>query len=338
MMATDREHAHQRGSSLFSSPGGTKPSHRGREEVGRAGHRGLRPLPTSRDGSPYSHGRFLSTDLQTSRSELNLRPRSADSNSGIFPASSVLRSSASTQQFPSTTSSSFSTFSRSEMGHSPFTAYPPAAQCLHTPNNRQPFNANPSSALHSEMLLADDILVAPPPLGEVSLEGPSSPASSAAGSLGRGRGGSLGGSLPGSRATSPSLGNDRSRPSTPTEGRLAKKKGWMSGKFHSRAGSASSTAQDSQAWIATPQGRMPYELSCLVRGQPVSKFICRRMREFTIITGCRAVGFEREHFRAPFRSRVWLRAVLSGPLERLFFFPTALLPHSWRVFPWSWRI
>ncbi|MCJ1394613.1 hypothetical protein MMC18_007493 [Xylographa bjoerkii] len=273
-MATDRELAHQRNSSLSSYPADTQSIYGGREEQGRAGTRGLRPLPASRDGSPYSHGRIPSIELQTSRSEQNLRPHSADSSAGMFPQSSVLPFSASTQQFPSINSPSFSPSFGHSSGHSTLTASSITSQNPHYSNNRQPFSATPSPALHSGLqqeLVADDVLVAPPPICEASLGRPSSPASSAAGSLGRGRRGSLGGSLPGSRATSPSLGNDRSRPSTPTEGKLVKKKGWMSGKSHNQSGSASSTAQEPQAWIATPQGRTPYELSCLVRGQPVDE-------------------------------------------------------------------
>ncbi|MCJ1404543.1 hypothetical protein MMC11_007769 [Xylographa trunciseda] len=276
-MATDREHAHQRASSLFSNPAYTQPTYGGREDLARAGTRGLRPLPASRDGSPYSHGRVPSIDYQPSKSEQSFQSGSADSSPGMFPQSSVLRSSASTQQLPSMSSPSFSTaFTsiRSNNGHSPLTAASLASQSLHTSNNPQTFGAAPSPAHPSRLvqeLAADGPLMAPPRIGEASLSRPSSPASSAVESLGRGQQGSLRGSVPGSRATSPSLGNDSSRPSTPTEGKLVKKKGWVSNKFHNRSGNAPSVAQESQAWIVTPQDRTPYELSRLISGQPVTE-------------------------------------------------------------------
>ena len=332
MMSTGQEHSHQRISSIISNRADAQ-SISGAEELSRADIRGLRPLPASRDASPYSHARIPSIELHTTRSEQDLRPRSADSSIGVFSPTSALRcsasSSASIQQFSSPPGSSAYA---PNIGHSPLRSPFLGSPSQSTLENQRPFSAVTSPALHSAFLHESEsncVFVTPPRTGESSLERPSSPASSAAGSVGRGRRSSLGGSQPNSRATSPGKGKHGSRPATPTEGKVVKKKGWISSKPHSRSESASSSAQDPQAWIATPHGRAPHELSYLLRGQPVSHSSLQwkadnnpfhRLLSYGILSGTLSCISSPE-------SPVWVRP---SELTPWFFLPRECFPRLFR--------
>ena len=73
-------------------------------------------------------------------------------------------------------------------------------------------------------------------------------------------------SLPASRPASPST----SRPQTPTsDQRLLKKKSWLSGKLHGSRG-GEDIAQMPQAWVVTPQEKIPYDVNQLANFHKVN--------------------------------------------------------------------
>ena len=108
----------------------------------------------------------------------------------------------------------------------------------------------------------DELLLPPPPLKP--LPGRSdSPTGSRPVSRGSGPE-SLPGSRPpsqfGSRPTSPIT----SRPQTPTsDQRLLKKRSWLPGKSHAGSRGGEDMAQMPQAWVVTPQAKIPYDVNPL---------------------------------------------------------------------------
>ena len=231
---------------------------------------GLRPLPSQRDGGApvHMHNRLPSIELHKSRSNQHLRPSSRDTSPGLNNGS-PLRSSSSTQNFQSLTPTFTTPSYTSLVGPSPWGAPAPAYQPLN------PY-ASPTG----------DGLAPPPRIGE-PFERPSSPTSSKGGNIPRGRQDNRTSSAPNSRASSPLQG---SRPTTPTEGRLTKKRSWMPGKSHNRSGSEASVGPSQQAWVVTPQGREPYDISYLLKAQPVSD--CRQQgKNVRVLTSFRFLKY-----------------------------------------------
>lgn len=130
--------------------------------------------------------------------------------------------------------------------------------------------------------LGDEILMPPPSISGFG-DRTSSPSNSRPGS--RGRPQTAGGSTPGSRAGSP--GGDWLRTATPASGKLSKRKSWLPGskahseqepntlkKTHDRNASDSIPMPDHMGphgiFVASPQGRTPYNSTPLVEGLPVS--------------------------------------------------------------------
>lgn len=231
------------------------------EAIHHEEYRKLRPLPASRGGGVPSHHRIPSNELHNSRSEQNLRQGWRPSSTTHAPDATA-RCSSSLQTFSLSPPTFLNPAYTPTVGHSISATPLVISQSPHTSYQRQSFQPSTSSRPRSVIvqgLVNDQVLVAPPYVGDTVRGRPSSPVSSAAGSLGRGGHGS-----------SPIRGSDRSRPVTPTESKLVKKIGWMSTKSHSRSESTSSGAHDPHAWVVTPDGRRPYDISCLMKGQPVS--------------------------------------------------------------------
>ena len=255
---------------------GTKIAPRSTENLASSNPRGLRPLPASRDGSPHPHQRLPSIELHLSHSSQNLRHGLRDPTSGGYDSSpgSAIRSASSTQSLYSSRPPSLPPTYTSNSVSSPAipTPYtPPNSYLLH---DGQPPASIPMPGLYSAAspgLTEDDILVPPPRIGESGYEGGSSQVRNRAGSLPRGRPDSSGSGLPSSRGTSPAQRSDGSRPTTPTEAKLSKKKGWVPSKYRSRSQSASSNVQLPEAWVVSPGGQSPYDLSHLLNAQPVNK-------------------------------------------------------------------
>lgn len=252
-------------SSLLSL-GSTSPAESSQERPAPPVTRGLRPLPASRDGTAPVHSRLPSIQLHTSRSSQNLAPRSRDT-------SPALRSSSSTHNFQSLTPNTNSPSYTSLVGLSPWG--PPAYQPLDayaSPNGHSPASIASVGALPTTSLASQgqDDLVPPPRMGELFYEQPPSPAGSRDGSVPRGRQDNRASSLPTSRASSPVQGSAGSRPVTPPEGKLTKKRGWLPGRSHNRSGSEASLGQSPQAWVVTPHGQQSYDISYLLKAQPVS--------------------------------------------------------------------
>ncbi|MCJ1247090.1 hypothetical protein MMC30_004301 [Trapelia coarctata] len=249
-----KDSTHSRVSSLLSfrstSPSRSSEEHPAAHGPAHSTAPGLRPLPSPRDGGhPVDmHNRLPSIELHSSRSNQHLQPNSIDKSPGLNNGL-PLRSSSSTQNFHSPTPPTFTTPSYTALvGSSPWGAPPPAYQPLN------PY-ASPSG----------DGLAPPPRIGE-PFERPVSPTSSKGGSIPRGRQDNRTSSAPNSRASSPVQG---SRPTTPTEGKLTKKRSWMPGRSHNRSESEASIGPSQQAWVVTPHGQEPYDISYLLKAQPV---------------------------------------------------------------------
>ena len=116
----------------------------------------------------------------------------------------------------------------------------------------------------SELLLPPSPLLKPLPAPSGSPSG-SRPVSSGS------RTESLTGSRPPSRPVSrPDSPNTR-RPQTPiNDQRLAKKRSWLPGKFYTVSQCGEQISQAQQAWIVTPQQKLPYDVSALASFHPVS--------------------------------------------------------------------
>jgi len=249
-----KDSTHSRVSSLLSlrstSPSRSSGEHPPAHGPAHGPVQGLRPLPSARDGGPpvHVHNRLSSIELHRSRSNQHLQPSSRDTSPGLNNRS-PLRSSSSTQNFqsmvPQFTTPSYTSLVDSSPWGPPAPAY-------------QPLDPYASSS--------GDGLAPPPRLGE-PFERPSSPTNSKGGSIPRGRQQNRTSSAPNSRASSPLQG---SRPTTPTEGKLSKKRSWMPGKSRIRSGSEASIGPNQQAWVVTPHGQEPYDISYLLKAQPVS--------------------------------------------------------------------
>ena len=114
----------------------------------------------------------------------------------------------------------------------------------------------------------DAELMPPPPIGGAFPDRSSSPGGSRASSKTRGRRESLSARSPvGSRANSPAA-PDFGGPGSPATGKLNKKKTWLPGKSHGRSDSASNANQP-WAFIVGTAEKQPYELSYLIKAQPV---------------------------------------------------------------------
>ena len=118
----------------------------------------------------------------------------------------------------------------------------------------------------------DELLLAPPPLLKPLPGRSDSPTGSRRVSRASGPErlpGSHPPSRPGSRPASPST----SRPQTPTsDQRLLKKKSWLSGKLHAGSQGGEDVAQMPQAWVVTPQDKIPYDINPLANFYKVKSF------------------------------------------------------------------
>ena len=117
----------------------------------------------------------------------------------------------------------------------------------------------------------DELLLPPPPLLKPLPGRSESPTGSRPASRGSGPE-SLPGSHPPSRPASRPASPITSRPQTPTnDQRLSKKKSWLSGKLQSSRGDED-MAQMPQAWIVTPQEKIPYDVNPLANFHKVNSF------------------------------------------------------------------
>jgi hypothetical protein len=260
-----KDSPHSRVSSLLSlrSDSPSRSSPRSSEEhAGPPATQGLRPLPSTRDGGPqvynrggpHVHNRLPSIELHNSQSNQNLRSISRDTSHGINNWSpGAPRSSTSNQTFHPSTPQLPTPSYTSPMGASPWGASAPAHPPLH------PY-APPSG----------DDLVPPPRIGDPFSERPSSPTSSKRGSIPRGRQDNRTSSISNGRASSPTPGSDGTSPTTPTEGKLSKKRSWMPGRSRNGSVSEASIGPSEQAWVVTPHGQELYDSSYLLKAQPVS--------------------------------------------------------------------
>jgi len=262
-----KDSTHSRVSSLLSlrsnSPSRSSPRS-SEEHLAPPTTQGLRPLPSPRDGgpqvynrgSPHVHNRLPSIELHTSQSNEKLRGTSRDPSPGLNNWSpGAPPSSSSTQTFQSPTPQLTTPSYTSLVGASPWGASAPAHQPLHP-------HASPSG----------DGLVPPPRIGDPFYERPSSPTSSRGGSLPRGRQEIRTSSISNSHASSPIPGSDGTRPTTPTEGKLSKKRSWMPGRSRNGSVSEASIGPSEEAWVVTPHGRGSYDSSYLLKAQPVSGY------------------------------------------------------------------
>ncbi|MCJ1479119.1 hypothetical protein MMC13_007803 [Lambiella insularis] len=260
-MAVEKGPENQRPTSVFSN--GSNSTGRGsKSAVLQGGSRELRPLPASRDGALHPHQRATSIELRPSRSEQFLRQGWPVSSTASPPGEAV-------GPLPSTPNSPLS---QSPFSPQSFTSSIDQSaevkplgirQVSHTSYKHQSLQGLSSSRPHSAFLpdlQNGGVLMGRPWTTDAMHERPSSPASRAAAGLDRG-----------SRGSSPGRGSDRSRPVTPAESKLTKKKGWISTKLQSRSEDASKGTHEPYAWVESPQGRRPYDVSCLVKGQPVSE-------------------------------------------------------------------
>jgi hypothetical protein len=223
------------------------PPSRSAEELGGYPSTGLRPLPTSRDDNPYTHARKISGVIPNPHTS----SRDASPLGGNRIRSEVLRVATSYPNLPerSTPKSSIPPFKPSSAGV-------PALNDL---------------ATHD---IPDQPLLPPPPIRASFAERAASPTGSRASTDSRGRpespagDGSRGGSRAGSRARSP---GDALRPSTPTEGKLLKKRSWIPGKGHGRSTSGMGFGQGTQSavFVVSPRGRQPYDASPLLSSRQV---------------------------------------------------------------------
>ena len=230
------------------------------EDLSRIGRQPLRPLPHSREPSPNPHRRMPSLELRGIRSAQNV---GAHSRNASPVAHSQLPKLSLGQPFKS---SNYSVSPAVGAPHSSTTpSYPPQSE--QSPSGTP--GLGPRAAVPFGM--QDDDLVPPPPIGGSFGDAAQSPGGSRGSSRTRGRPGSPGAdSGPGSRTASPA--REWMHPPTPTEGgKLSKKKTWGLGKLHNKNSNTSNIGQDPNrlAFIVGPQGKLPYELSYLVKAQPV---------------------------------------------------------------------
>lgn len=243
-MSSSRESSQTRIPSLLSL-GSTASSVKSDEELDRPGLRSLRPIPRSRDASPRSQGRYPSAEMLASRGR-PLKTQDARSRVPSPTSVSVMHASPSLQNLYQTHS----------LGWSPALL----SQSLDglPASGRRP--SGPSGFHHGEPLLP------PPAIGATFAERSSSPT----GSSTRGRPDSRAGSQQDSRNSSPAKPYDFFRPSTPTEGSPTRKKIWMPGRSHYRSESEGTIHTRPLAWVVTPQRNTPYDVSGLIRSQPVN--------------------------------------------------------------------
>ena len=118
-----------------------------------------------------------------------------------------------------------------------------------------------------------DELLPPPPPHLKPLPGRSeSPTGSRPVSRGSGPE-SLPGSRPPSRPASRPASPITSRPQTPTtDQRLLKKRSWLPGKSHAGSRGGEDIAQIPQAWVVTPQEKIPYDVNLLANFHKVNSF------------------------------------------------------------------
>ena len=137
----------------------------------------------------------------------------------------------------------------------------------------------------------DELLLPPPPLLKPLPGRSGSPTGSR--SVSRASGpeslpGSRPPSQPGSRPASPIT----SRPQTPTnDQRLLKKRSWLPGKSHAGSRGGEDMAQMPQAWVVTPQAKIPYDVNPLANFHKVtSSQRMQRLKAYSDIT-CRCQTF-----------------------------------------------
>jgi hypothetical protein len=262
-MANYRESSPVRMSSLLPIGSNISPS---KSDSGVTGlpAQNLRPLPSS--NGPGSglipHHRLPSIELHIASSKhipRNVRDTSPGRLEGNFRTPTSAIPSYSPQQPYLRPNSAYPSFS-SPQWQNPSASDFNAVLSTNTAVNPDPYE--------------EDVLEPPPTIAGTFSKRTSSLGSSIAGSIPRGRQDSRGGSLANSRASSPLLGSDGSRPTTPAEGKLLKKKTFAFDKSHNRAASGNNIGPSAPTWLVLPNGEtQPYDISPLFSGQQVSKCV-----------------------------------------------------------------
>ena len=264
----------------------TSTDHTGNDDLARIGRQPLRPLPSSREPSPNPHRRLPSLELRGIRSAQNMGSSSRNASPVAHSRLPSLSLGPNFMSNSPTMSPSVGT-ARTAItpGHQSQYEQSPAGTPGYGPGTANPFD------------MRNEDLVPPPPIGG-SFGDPQSPGGSRGSSRTRGRQDSAGmDSGPGSRTASPA--REWLRPPTPTEGgKLSKKKGWGLGKSHNKNDSTSNLRQDPSrlAFIVGPQGKMPYEVSYLVKAQPVCCSLAFDRSIIHVTIRCQSSGASRVIF------------------------------------------
>ena len=242
------------------------------DDLSRIGRQPLRPLPSSREPSPKPHQRLPSLELRGIRSAQNMG--SSSRNASPVAARSRLPSLSLGQAFTSNSLTMSPGIGTAQ------TSITPGYQSQYEQSPVATPGGGPRTAIPLGLQNGD--LIPPPPIGGGFGDGTQSPGGSRASSRTRGRQGTAGmDSGPGSRTASPA--REWLRPSTPTDGgKLSKKKPWGLAKSHNKNDSVSNLSQDPNrvAFVVGPQGKTPYDISYLVKAQPVR---CPRTSCHTVI-------------------------------------------------------
>ena len=272
-MAATKDSPHSRVFSLFSIGSNSAASNasKSNEDLNRSNASVLRPLPSARGDSPNPQ---ISSN-QESRSSRSLREESTEQTNASAGRHNRLPSLA--------IRSSSSMHNLSSMSLSP-AAHTPGYQAHHFGHSSSPVQpyglplrqspaGTPTYSPHSATLTSmpgDDILLPPPKIRDGFPERPTSSNSDRGRNKLKGRSASQETGSPGSRGSSPASGLELPRPTTPSEGLLTKKRSWRPGRLHNKAESGADNAHSPQAWVVSPQGNIAYDISHLVKAQPVS--------------------------------------------------------------------
>ena len=292
-MAATKESSHSRVFSLFSigSNSAASTASKSNEDLNRPSPSGLRPLPSARDESPNPQVNLN----QESRSSHSLRDENTEQTNvsagrhNRLP-SLAIRSSSSMHNLKSMSSNSTAHtpgYQTHQFGHSSSPVQP-----YGLPSRQSPAGT-PTYSPHSATLTSmpgDDILLPPPKIRDGFPERPTSSNSDRGRNKLKGRSASRETGSPGSRGSSPAPGLELPQPTTPNEGRLAKKRSWRPGRLHNKTESGADSAQSPQAWVVSPQGNIAYDTSHLVKAQPVSGLCGIRHKSVLIVSRLRNCG------------------------------------------------
>ena len=296
-MAATKDLPHSRVLSLFSigSNSAASTASKSNEDLDRSSPSGLRPLPSARGDGPNPQ---ISLN-QDSRSSRSLRKESlAQTNASVghhhrLP-SLALRSSSSMHNLSSLSSSPVAHMPGDQAHHLEHSSSPVQPYGL---LSRQSPAGTPSYSPHSRTLTnvpGDDILLPPPKIRDEFPERPTSSNSDRGRNKLNGRSASRETGSPGSRGSSPGPGLELPRPTTPSEGRLTKKRSWLPGKLHNKVESGADNVHTPQAWVVSPQGNIAYDTSRLVMAQPVSALYGVRHDSVLICSRSRSCGMRQE--------------------------------------------